>query len=600
MNNKMVHRGPDDCGYYLDDNVGLAMRRLSIIDLEKGHQPIFNEDGSIAVVNNGEIYNYVELRAKLISNGHVFNTNSDTEVIVHLFEDKGADCVDELNGMFAFAIWDGNKKELFVFRDRIGIKPLYYRASSNSFVFSSDLSSIIAIKPGEKNVDFNAFLSYIGLSYISYPNTIFKGILKLEPGCYLKVTENGEVAKHKYWEVHEFETLEFSSMDEYSERLMELLDDAVRLQMRSDVSIGTFLSGGIDSSCIVALLSKWLNNPVKTFSVGFENGLNELPYAGLIAKRYKTDHTEIKISGNDVISILPEIIDKMDEPIADNSIIPTYMLSKIAIENGVKVILNGTGGDEIFGGYTRYLPQSQPWKTINSLPLILRKSFGNLFRFINFNKGVQIAVPELFFAASISGVNFALARNIFKDKDHCAMLINNVVKVYREFIPIIDQKLRKHQLMYLDLKDYLVCDVLSLLDKMSMAVSLEGRVPLLDHRLVEFCFKVPDRIKFKDGMLKGFLKHTLKDILPSTIMDLPKAGFAGPTNFWANNILKKSIEDHLINEPISFYKENLDLKELKRAIKYSGNNQNYSETLFSLYIFDLWYRKHIEGDDLVI
>lgn len=599
MNSKMIHRGPDDSGFYINNNIGFAMRRLSIIDIEKGHQPIFNEDGNIAVVMNGEIYNYIELRNNLVSKRHKFQTNSDTEVLVHLFEDKGADCVSELNGMYAFAIWDNNEKELFVFRDRLGIKPLYYTVDSNSFVFSSDISSITAVNPLKKEVDIDAFLSYLGMAYISYPNTIFKDVSKLEPGCFLKVANDGKVINKKYWEVNEFETLQSAEFSNCGERVLELLQDAVRLQMRSDVSIGTFLSGGVDSSCVVALLSKQIDKPVKTFSVGFENGLNELPYAELIAKQFKTDHTEMKISGSEIPGILPEIINKMDEPIADNSIIPTFLLSKKAIENGVKVILNGTGGDEIFGGYNRYLPQ-QPWKTINTLPVNLRKLIGNMFNFLDFNKGSQIASPELFLTASISGINFLLARNLLKNRQHYTTLVNNAVNVYRKFVPCVNKKIKRYQLMYLDLKDYLVCDVLSLLDKMTMAVSLEGRVPLLDHRIVELCFKIPDRLKFKDGRLKGFFKESLKNILPGEIMDLPKAGFAGPTNFWANNVLKESMQRHLINEPTNFYKEHLDQAVLKQAVNLTGKSPAYAETLFSLYIFDLWYRKHIDGDDLVI
>jgi len=343
----MTHRGPDDEGYFFGNGAGLGMRRLAIIDIEGGHQPITSEDGRYVVILNGEIYNYVELREKLILRGHRFTTESDTEVLVHLFEDAGPDCVKELNGMFAFAIWDNLQKEVFVFRDRIGIKPLYYSLDTKSFVFASDLSAIKGA--GYSNgINFESFLSYIGASYVSHPDTIYQNVQKLEPGHFLKVSGSGRVSKVKYWEVSEFETLDLARIEDYQEEVLALLRDSIRLQKRSDVPIGTFLSGGLDSSCVVALLSEQLDRPVRTFSAGFEGGVDELPYARMISERFGTDHTEIRISGEEIPAILPEIIERMDEPIYDNALVPTLLLSKLALKNGVKVILNGTGGDELF------------------------------------------------------------------------------------------------------------------------------------------------------------------------------------------------------------------------------------------------------------
>lgn len=600
MNNAMIHRGPDDEGYYISENMGLAMRRLSIIDIEKGHQPIFNENGSLAVVMNGEIYNYRELREILTRQGHIFRTNSDTEVIVHLFEEKGVECVTELNGMFAFAIWDDAKKELFLFRDRLGIKPLFYARSPASFVFCSDLLGITTNGFLKREVDFNAFLSYLGLAYISYPQTIFKNIYKLEPGNFLKISATGDIAKEQYWKIKEFETLILPDIEDYHRHILNLLRDSIRLQMRSDVSIGTFLSGGVDSSSVVALLSECLDEPVKTFSVGFKGGSNELPYARLIAEKFHTEHFEVMMDDSDVPALISEIIEKLDEPISDNAVVPTLLLSKKAIEKGVKVILNGTGGDEIFGGYERYLPRGINKRLVNVLPLSIRKFSGNLFGYFDSDKGAKIASPELEFMASISGVNFSFLKQLIRERSDYEAIINNLVSTYRAHILTYNMKAKTNQMMYFDLKNYLVGDVLSLLDKITMAVSLEGRVPLLDHRIVEFCFQIPDRIKFKQGRLKGLFRDVMKSVLPQEILHLPKGGFAGPTHAWITGSLKRSMREHLIEKPISFYREHLNISVIQEVLDNCERDHRYSETLFSLFIFCLWYKRHIEGEKIVL
>jgi asparagine synthase (glutamine-hydrolysing) len=358
MNSKMVHRGPDDDGYFVSGPFGMGMRRLAIIDIEGGKQPITNEDERFFAVLNGEIYNYVELQKELVARGHILTTKSDTEVLVHLFEDEGTKCVQRLNGMFVFAIWDDLKRELFLFRDRIGIKPLFYTRQNNLFVFSSDLSSLTAILPLAKDVSLDAFLLYLGLSYVPYPWTIFRNVHKLEPGHYLEVDSSNEVIISKYWDIEEFETLRLAKIEDYQSLVLELLRDSIRLQMRSDVPIGTFLSGGVDSSCVVALLAEQTSQPVRTFSVGFEgHHTDERPYARLVAERFQTDHLELMITADDICNYFHKVINFLDEPLADNALFPTLMLSELARERGVKVILNGSGGDEIFGGYGRYRPK---------------------------------------------------------------------------------------------------------------------------------------------------------------------------------------------------------------------------------------------------
>jgi asparagine synthase (glutamine-hydrolysing) len=595
----MVHRGPDDDGYYFNDEIGLGIRRLAIIDIEGGHQPILSEDGRYVVILNGEIYNYIELRQMLIRKGHVFKTDSDTEVIVHLFEEKGSECASSLNGMFAFTIWDNLGKELFLFRDRIGIKPLYYTIDDHSFTFASHLLSICKVRPNN-DISFESFLNYLGISYVPYPETIFKDICKLEPGHFLKVKINGQITNTKYWDIKEFGTLDLPSIEDYRDNIMGLLKDSISMQKRSDVAVGTFLSGGIDSSCIVALLSEQLEGPVRTFSAGFEGGLNELPYAKMVAEKFGTDHTELMIKDSDLSYVLPEIIDMMDEPLSDNSIVPTYMLSKLAVKYGVKVVLNGTGGDELFGGYERYIPQKKIKKAVSLLPDRFRKGIGRLVSIVDLDKGLKLENYALLFAASTSGANYTFLSKLFRDKTNYERMLGNIIEKHKRFVPGCKEEAYKSHLMYFDLKNYLVGDVLSLLDKMTMAVSLEGRVPMLDHRVVELCYSVPDSVKFRNGKLKGLLKSTLQGVLPDEIMHLPKSGFAGPIRYWIEKHLIKSMFEHLIEDPLPFYREYLNIDIIKETLLHKEQYRRFLPTLFSLYIFNLWYRKHIMGEGIVI
>jgi asparagine synthase (glutamine-hydrolysing) len=422
----------------------------------------------------------------------------------------------------------------------------------------------------------------------------------LEPGHFLTITSTGQIKKEKYWDIENFETLNLSTEEDYQERILNMIRDSIRLQMRSDAPIGTFLSGGIDSSCVVALLSELVDQPVRTFSVGFQGGANELPYARVVAEKFRTNHSELYISENDVLPVISEIIHNLDEPLYDSAMIPSLMLSKMAVEKGVKVILNGTGGDEIFGGYNRYLPQRKMWQIVNSLPSNVRKLSGNLISLLDKQRGMVIADPILFFINSISGINFVFAKQFLKNKTHYEIMVNNISDVYSKFIPSNGKKAKRHQLMYLDLKNYLVGDVLSLLDKTTMAASLEGRVPLLDHRIVEMCFEIPDKIKFRNGQLKGVLRDTLKDIIPYEILHLPKAGFAGPLNHWINRSLKESMYEHLVESPISFYQEYLHMEVIKSALDNIEKNWKCSGTLFALYIFSLWYKVHIEGQGISV
>lgn len=585
MTGRMLHRGPDEDGYMADGPFTMGIRRLSIIDIEGGSQPIFNEDGRFCVTLNGEIYNYVELRSDLLKRGHRFRTNSDTEVIVHLFEEKGIECLRDLNGMYAFAVWDRMKRELYVARDRMGVKPLFFSVQDRVFSFSSDLQALNAVL-NTRSIDRDSFMLYFGLAYVPYPNTIFKGIQKLPPANYLKVTPDGNVRTECYWQIKEQNFLH-TKEENYCEEILALLEDAVKLQLRSDVPIGTFLSGGLDSSTVVAFLSKHVSCPVRTFSLGFEGGWDELPNARRVAEKFGTDHYEAVLKLEDVSPLLEESIRYLDEPIYDNSIVPTYFLSQTAKKAGVKVILNGTGGDEIFGGYLRYrMDGLKRWNL--RMPDWMRKKVGGLGAYIDRRRGEKILHPSLMFLTSGADLNFMYEAFSKKNKyeSRLNLLVDHFDRNIKNYRAVSD-------LMHRDLKGYLVDDVLSLLDKMTMAHSIEGRVPLLDHRLVELIFSIPDKIKLKGGELKSLFRRCMKDILPPELFNTPKIGFSGPTARWVNGPLKPIIRYHLVEAPIEIIREEMNMEWLKRIICAPSVDERYCESIFALHVFTCWYKFHV-------
>lgn len=589
MNNKMIRRGPDDEGYLIDNNIGLAMRRLSIIDIHGGRQPISNETGTIHIVLNGEIYNYVELRKNLINKGHRFKTETDTEVIVHLYEDEGMDSVHQLNGMFAFALWDKKKDLLWVVRDRIGIKPLFYAYNKDEFIFSSQLNSLTCSLKENINISETAFLKYLGLSYIPYPDTIHESVYKLEPGHWLEVRGN-KIVNKPYWSINKFGGTKIGLI-EAKRQLFEILSDSVTLQKRSDVPVGTFLSGGVDSSAVVALLSLQIKEPVNTFSVDFEGKTpSELPFARMVAERYGTNHKEVLIKKEDIHQILDEFIPYMDEPFSDSAFIPSYILSKIARESGIKVILNGTGGDEIFGGYGRYGLEKGPLSKIaDSIPESIQHLMGKMFSVVDKNRGLCFSDSRLAFGRSISGLDLGMASEIFHQKDNYEKLIN----ILKSFYDIhSSNKNAIYPMMYEDFKNYMVGDVLALLDKTTMACSIEGRVPLLDHRLVEFAYGIPEEINLLNKKPKGLFKSVLEDYLPAPILNRKKMGFNPPTDMWVVSLLLPRIESAVVDNPNPLFRKMLDTRKIRQYIELSNNVRLYAETLYSLYIFDLWYKKH--------
>jgi asparagine synthase (glutamine-hydrolysing) len=595
MCDMMAHRGPDDEGFHFDDDVALGMRRLSIIDLASGHQPMYNEDRSIVTVFNGEIYNYVELKNQYLK-GHSFSTSSDTEVLVHLYEEMGIESLQLLNGMFAFALWDTRTKTLFLARDRLGIKPLYFYQLSGTFVFGSEIAPIL-LHNVSREVDRSAICDFLGLMYIPAPKTMFKHIRKLQAGCYLKY-QDGHSEVHRYWTLQPSVNSELTER-EITEHLDSLFRDSIRLQLRSDVPIGTFLSGGLDSSAVVAYESQVSNHVVETFSVGFEGALtNELPVARKVASHYQTNHHEFNISGKDLIAFLPKLIRRLEDPLADSASLPTYLLSEFAAQF-VKVVLNGTGGDELFGGYDKYLTHADnarivkslkilPNKVINALP-DGRTPLGTLKRVARSVK----SHADFYYYRSVR-FHADLKRKVlasYSDQDDTTRDILN------SFFDVADVNWdREHKNIYMlaDIQTYLQDDLLLLLDKMTMSKSLEGRVPFLDHRIVEFCQMIPARLKISGSEKKYIMKQWLKGSLPTHLLSRKKVGFGAPLSNWYINDLLPYARDILLDKS-SRERGLFNIRYLQRVLDKTHRWELDPQQLFGVLTLELWFKIFIDG-----
>lgn len=591
MNDGMFHRGPDDEGYYCSGNLGFAVRRLSIIDISGGHQPLSNEDGRYWVALNGEIYNYIELREELEGRGHIFKTKTDTEVLVHLYEELAERCVERLNGMFVFAVWDSISKELFIATDRLGIKPLFYFYERKSALFfSSELKSLMSMD-FDKRIDYASYVLYLFLMYVPYPKSLLEGVCKLEPATWLKVKEQGEIIKKTYWDTGTARQDEIVDKVKFKEQFLALLSDAVRLQMRSDVPVGTFLSGGIDSSCIVAMLSM-LNsrNPVRTFSLGYEgHHIDERPYALEVSRLFKSEHTEYFLTKESVMNNLRRIVWYMDEPMGDSAAVPTFLLSEAARSAGVKVLLNGTGGDEIFGGYKRYIVNGSKAALMNRIKTAARMFQGFSAKPAFLKATARLNNPLINYLEGISGsytgmLLFAETAKVFDDMSRN---LNSLMAAPFNRLCGGDEAGR---LMDFDLKTYLVGDLLFLLDKMTMGASVEGRVPLLDHRLVEFMGSFSSSARIENGNLKALVKSSLEGILPDNIITRKKMGFGSPVLFW----LQENIFDGLgvFGEGVSdITSKAFDLSSIRRVAADRRYNRWNSQFLYNLAIFELWHQE---------
>lgn len=593
MLDAIVHRGPDDEGKFEDGPLCMGMRRLSIIDLSSGHQPIFNEDESIVVVFNGEIFNYVELREELEKRGHVFRTHSDTEVLVHLYEDEGTGMLRRLNGMFGFSIWDRNKRQLFIARDRVGIKPMYYAETAKGLLYATELKSILASELLESKIDPAALFEYLTYFYIPGERSPFEGVKKLLPGHFLVANESG-VTVERWWNLADYTATAGIGRKEATERVRELFLDSVRLRMRSDVPVGSYLSGGLDSSLVTAAAVRQTDLKFATFSVGFTNSeFDELPYARAVAEHAGTEHHEISVSPSDAMEHFPNLIWHMDEPNGDAAILPTYLVSKLAVSK-VKVALSGIGADEFFGGYHRYHKQLGKLARLSSMPTWMLRTLRPMLAAAKHDLGYRLdrmIDPPAPWIAHLEQTHRydvgSLARLFGSGAGEVGAYAREVYEGY----PGQDYVNRR---MYLDAHSYLPDQILALTDRMSMAVSLEARAPFLDYRLMEFATSLPGEWKVDGSGWKLILKDALGDLVPQRTIKRPKWGFAPPIRSWMN---AKQLDSfiHLIQNSKLAEDGYLDGAELKRQTVAPNALQQNGEWLWALAVLELWYRIYAPG-----
>jgi len=609
MNDLIIHRGPDDEGYYISDNIGFAMRRLSIIDLAGGHQPMTNEDGSIWVILNGEIYNFQSLREGLLERGHKFKTKSDTEVLVHLYEEKGINFVKELRGMFAIALWDSNKKRFILVRDRIGKKPLFYSLNNNFIAFGSELRSILSVPGISKEVDFKAIDAYLSLQYIPSPLSIFKSIRKLKPASML-IFENGKSEISEYWDLPlKEEKLDYLSLEETKKRLYDELFEATKIRMISDVPLGAFLSGGVDSSVIVALMSKISSKPVKTFSIGFkEEKFSELKYAKEVADMYGTEHTEFIVEAN-MADVLPKLVWHYSEPYADSSALPSYYVSR-ETRKEVTVALNGDGGDECFGGYLRYVAMRFV-SCMNLMPNSVKKAalmIANILPDGNAPYGI-IWRGKKFLQAVLSGSfssTYLATVSFFKTKEKNELLsddfknavgkdLNYAERYISDLFKKVDNQNMIDKLLYVDFHSYLPECLMTKMDIASMANSLEARSPFLDHKVIEFAYRLPSNLKMRGlNKTKWILKETFKDMLPKSICKRGKQGFGIPLGPWFKGELKDYWFSVCLSEKALsrgyFKKEAL----FKIWDEHQSGKRDHGYRLWALLMLELWHNAYLD------
>ncbi|HYH84258.1 MAG TPA: asparagine synthase (glutamine-hydrolyzing) [Pyrinomonadaceae bacterium] len=594
------HRGPDDQGTLVADGVALGMRRLSIIDLAGGHQPMSGEDGTITLVFNGEIYNYRELQPELGARGHVFRTSSDTETIVHAYEEKGAACVQDLRGMFAFAVWDARKRELFIARDRAGKKPLFYTVTPRgTLVFGSELKSLLEHPEVEREIDLEALDAYLTFGYVPDPLSILRGVRKLPPGHHLTF-KDGRVRVERYWDF-EYETVEQRREEDYIEELRALLDESVRLRLIADVPLGAFLSGGVDSSAVVGLMARNTSRPVKTFSIGFrEDAYDELHYARLTAKAFATDHHEFIVTP-EVCRVIDELAWHLDEPFADSSAIPTYAVSKLARQH-VTVALSGDGGDELFAGYTRYGIERRraPFARVPRLvrqglmrPLSRRLPHGAWGRNYLHNVSLDPVSRYLDSVSFMAGLDkLALYTEDFRARLGDA---DAPAAIFREHAARVRTNDPLDTLLYLDSKTYLPGDILTKVDRMSMAVSLEARVPLLDHKLIEYVTRIPASLKMKGSETKHIFKRAVRGLVPDEILDRPKQGFGLPIQKWINQELRDYIRDVLF-DPRTRARGYFDQTYVELLYdEHDRGRRDNTGHLWTLFMLELWHRTFLDS-----
>jgi asparagine synthase (glutamine-hydrolysing) len=600
---RTVHRGPDDDGYHIDGPCGIGMRRLSIIDLAGGHQPLSNVAGTLTLVCNGEIYNFRELRQELQAQGHRFLTGSDSEVILHGYAQWGDDVVQHLNGMFGFALWDAGRRRLLVGRDRLGIKPIYVYRDARRLAFASEAKALLALPGVSARIDPSALYSYLNLGYVAAPSSMFQDISKLPPATVVAI-EHGKAQERRYWRIPQ-ETERGTTEKDWIERIRAQLAQSVRMQMVSDVPIGAFLSGGIDSSTVVGLMARQTDRPIQTYAIGFEGAAaeqyyNELPYARQVAKLFGTEHREIVVKP-DAAKLLPRLLWHMDEPVADTAFITTYLVSEFA-RRDVKVILSGVGGDELFGGYRRYLGDHYQ-EQFGRLPAWLRRaatSAGrrlpsdrhspllNLSRLAKgFLESAELPLEERYQSYvevfSVDAVHKLL-------RAHGASATDRIGDAFR----LAGGEDALNRMLAVDAETQLPDDLLQLTDKMSMATSLECRVPLLDHELVELAARMPQDVKIRGGRLKHALKEAVSDILPRDIIERKKRGFGTPMGAWLKQDLAPMMHMLLSKDTIG-QRGLFDFGEVSELIAlHEANRIDGTDRLLALMNLEIWSRLYLD------
>ncbi|MDX3772887.1 asparagine synthase (glutamine-hydrolyzing) [Chromatiaceae bacterium AAb-1] len=595
------HRGPDDSGSYLADGVALGMRRLSVIDLAGGHQPITSDDGSLVLVCNGEIYNYRELRRQFAGQ-YTFKTNSDVEVILPLYQRYGADCLQHLNGMFAFALWDSRQKQLLLARDRLGIKPLYYAQKQDWLAFSTEAKAIVALPDFTAEICPQALEQYLTLGYVPAPLSMFNGIKKLDVASYLLISPEG-ITRHRYWQP-DF-TLQQQTEQQWTRQIRRQLEEAVSMQLVSDVPVGAFLSGGVDSSAVVALMARHSKQPVNTYAIGFDTGsagtyYNELPYARAVAERFGTRHREILVRP-DVVSLLPKLLWHLDEPVADSAFITTYLVSEFA-RRDVTVILSGVGGDELFGGYRRYLGEHylQKYQRIPHwlrqhviLPLSRKLPSDRHSGLLN---TLRLARTFVQTAELGSAERYQRYMQVFSDRQREQL---SGSREHEQWLSRLYQQSPASESLWkmfdTDRQSQLPDDLLLLTDKMTMATSLECRVPFLDHRLAESAVQIPQQLVMKNGRLKHLLKESLSDLLPADILDRKKRGFGAPLGAWLKHELS-ALLTLFINRESTEARGLLQWPVIEQTLQQHLNQQeDHTDHLLALLNLEIWCRLYLDG-----
>jgi asparagine synthase (glutamine-hydrolysing) len=610
MAETIYHRGPDDEGYYVSGPIGLGFRRLSIIDLQSGHQPVSNEDGTIQIIFNGEIYNFQELRAFLVTKGHVFRTQSDTEVIVHLYEELGPQCLERLRGMFAFAIWDENTKTLFLARDRVGIKPLYYCLTDTSLVFASEIKAILADPSIKREIAPEMIDRFLTFLYVPGEETLFQGIGKLAPGHYL-LARDGKAVIEQYWDLRFREPAHSQSFQDAEADLLDLLAEAVELHMIADVPVGVLLSGGVDSTGVLSFAVDGTDKKISSFTVGFSGGevADERPYARLAAETFGTQHHDMTITARDFLAFMPRYVWHMEEPVCEPPAIAMYYVSKLA-RNYVKVLLSGEGGDEAFAGYSNY--RNLVW--LERVKRGLSPLNGAVARSLSFADSL-LHLPRVAKYAPLMNDRFP-DYYYGRTSNPYRYTGNRLGKVYSaDFAQAIDREhtlrpvraLQAHvqgqnildAMLYIDTKTWLPDDLLIKADKMTMANSVELRVPLLDHRVLEFAASLPPSFKLNGFTPKYILKKALSQKIPKEIRNRKKTGFPVPYESWLRRDLKDVVwsvlTDRRTVERGYFRKD-----AVEALLEANSNGSDYSKEIFSLLSFELWQRTFLEREQVVL